>query len=235
MATTRKVAQQQQEAEEEIPFDVVEAISPDDVGDLAEVKGDSAIESVKDVTFIVVKASIDTQYETPNDTSSDWAVKRLKLEVKVGPNGTDGEGKYAEKRFFPSLVVAYPMHTVDGRRTPNLEVLERIHQTNADAGKKNDKKTGQPKPFPRDYWLKQAQLDFKEFALATGLAEMKDVGDTGRKVWGMTAKLDDNMLAILASGDVEFVANVQKSYDAFRQEDRNELRRYRAVQAAEAE
>lgn len=226
---------EQEEFEDAVGFEVTDAIDPDDVGDLAEVKGNEAIEAVKDVTFIIVKASIETQFETKEST--EWACKRLRLEVKVGPAGTDGEGKYAEKRFFPDMVVAYPMHTVDGRRVPDLSVLERIHDAAVDAGKKKDTKTGKDKPFPRDWWLKQAQLDFKEFALATGMASIHENEETRQKSWKMNSPLNDEMLAILASGDVEFIANVVKERDLFRGPDewRNALKRFRAVPQGEAE
>lgn len=222
---------QEEEYGDEIPFSVEEAIDPSDVGDLAEVKGDQAIDAVRDVVMIVVKASIDTQREYKD--ASEWAVKRLHIESKIGPMGTDGEGRYAEKRFFTDLVVAFPMTTVDGRRVADLSALERIHQTAVDAGKKKDKK-GQDKPFPRDWWLKQSQFDFKEFALATGLAQMVE-NEQGQKSWRMTGPINDEMLAILASGDVQFIANITKSFDAFRQADRNELKRFRPVAQGEAE
>lgn len=264
MATKKQVAAREAEDAEDaaltddIPFEIVDAINPDDVGDLAEVKGDAAIEAVKDVTFVVVKASIDTQRQFEGD--QEWACKRLKLEVKVADGGTDGEGKYAGKRFFPSVVVAFPMVTVpadaskpvksdkrykvaagftsacvDGGRVPDFTALERIHEAAADEGKRQDKH-GQRKVFNASWWVTDAQLDFKEFALATGLAAITELQDgTGRKVWKMVAPLDDSMLGILASGDVEFIANVTKSFDGFRQADRNELKRYRAVTQAEAE
>lgn len=88
-------------------FDINEPI---EIGDLSDQTGDEAIDPAKRVGFIIKKATIRTQLENNQSAESDenkWLVRRLALQVAVGPDGVDGEGKYANKRFFPELPLTF--------------------------------------------------------------------------------------------------------------------------------
>lgn len=201
-----------------IPFSVTEEVNPDEVGDLTDQRdGADAIEPARDVVFCIKQggASLDIQKNGP-----DWVVKRLKVQAAIGPLGTDGEGKYAGKVFFPEFVLVF-----------NEDALRRLHEENVAAGKKKDK------PFNAAWWRNEARFDFKEFALATGLAVMQEDEGTGRKAWKMSGPINDETLVILGNGDVEFLANILKNKDNYKGEGyfKNDLKKFRPVAQGEAE
>lgn len=57
------------------------------------------------VPFTIIKAQVRTRYDNEGDKSS--YVKRLALQVAVGPDGTDKEGANANRRLFPEYVIAF--------------------------------------------------------------------------------------------------------------------------------
>lgn len=99
-------------ADENEGFEINEPI---DVGDLSDQStGQDVIEAARHVPFVVKAASVKTQLEdnkAPQSEYNNWKVKRLKLQVAVGALGTDGEGRYANKVFFPELILT--MNTTD--------------------------------------------------------------------------------------------------------------------------
>lgn len=84
----------------DVPFDVTDEV---DVGDLSDQQG-GVLEPAAKVHFIVKKASVRTAEDKDTKT---WMVKRLVVEAQIGPEGTDGEGKYAKKVLFPELVLTF--------------------------------------------------------------------------------------------------------------------------------
>jgi hypothetical protein len=90
--------------DEVIPFDVEEPI---EVGDLSDQEG-GVLEAATKVPFVIKKASVRTQLQdnrAPASEGNKWKVKKLALQVAVGPLGTDGEGRYAGKVLFPELIL----------------------------------------------------------------------------------------------------------------------------------
>jgi len=83
-----------------VPFDVTDEV---DVGDLSDQQG-GVLEPAAKVHFTVKKASVRTAEDKDTKT---WMVKRLVIEAQIGPEGTDGEGKYAKKVLFPELVLTF--------------------------------------------------------------------------------------------------------------------------------
>jgi hypothetical protein len=83
-----------------VPFDVTEEV---DVGDLSDQQG-GVLDPAAKVRFSVKKASVRTAEDKDTKT---WMVKRLVVEAQIGPEGVDGEGKYAKKVLFPELVLTF--------------------------------------------------------------------------------------------------------------------------------
>lgn len=65
--------------------------------------GGDVIEPVKDVSLIITQIKVDPY--TP-DGQQEWKTARMEVWMKVGPKGTDGKGKYANKHFFPRIQFA---------------------------------------------------------------------------------------------------------------------------------
>jgi hypothetical protein len=82
---------------------------PVEVGDLSDQSsGTDVIEPARGVGFIIKKAEVRAQLEDNKRAQSEdnrWKVKRLKLQLSVGSLGVDGEGRYANKVFFPELIL----------------------------------------------------------------------------------------------------------------------------------
>jgi hypothetical protein len=89
---------------DEVPFDVTEEI---EVGDLNDQQG-GVLDPAQRVPFTIRKASVRTQKDKD---SGKWTIHRLVIEAQVGPDGTDGEGKYAGKVLFPEFILA--LNTAD--------------------------------------------------------------------------------------------------------------------------
>lgn len=91
---------------------------PVDVGDLSDQSsGNDVIEAARNVPFVIKKAEIRAQLEDNKRAQGDdnrWKVKRLKLQIGVSATGVDGEGRYANKVFFPELIL-----TMNQRDFPN--------------------------------------------------------------------------------------------------------------------
>lgn len=80
------------------------------VDDLSTQTAEDVLEPVRGVPFVIRKATIRTQLENNKFGQADdnkWLVKRLALQVAIGPEGTDGEGRYAKKVMFPELPLAF--------------------------------------------------------------------------------------------------------------------------------
>lgn len=97
-------------------FDVTDEV---DVGDLSTQQGNDVIEPHKKVRFEVRKATV-RDYKKDDDSS--WRKKFLALDVVVGSDGVDGQGKYANKHFFQDLLLLantshYPELDTENYRT----------------------------------------------------------------------------------------------------------------------
>lgn len=97
-------------------FDVTE---PVDVGDLSTQQGNDVIEPQKKVRFEIRKASV-RPYQ--KDGEASWRKKFLALDLVVGSDGVDGNGKYANKHFFQDLLLVantshYPELDTENYRT----------------------------------------------------------------------------------------------------------------------
>ena len=73
-----------------------------DVGDLSTQQGSDVIEPFRKVRFEIRKASV-RPYQ--KDGESSWRKKFLALDLAVTSDGVDGNGKYANKHFFPDLLL----------------------------------------------------------------------------------------------------------------------------------
>ena len=83
----------------EVEFDVVDLeVTPCD-----DQSGGDVIDAASKVRFTVVKATV--RYSPARD------VARLAVQAKVGPLGTDGDGKYANKHLFGEMVVWFDTTT----------------------------------------------------------------------------------------------------------------------------
>jgi hypothetical protein len=80
-------------------FDVTE---PVDVGDLSTQQGNDVIDPFRKVRFEIRKASV---REYKKDGEASWRKKFLALDIAVASDGVDGEGKFANKHFFPDLLL----------------------------------------------------------------------------------------------------------------------------------
>lgn len=80
-------------------FEVHEDI---EVGDLSDQEGQEVIEAARRVTFTIKKAERDVIVDKE---TQEVLFKKLKVTLAVGPLGVDGEGKYKNKHFFPSLLL----------------------------------------------------------------------------------------------------------------------------------
>jgi hypothetical protein len=219
MATKKQVAAAQEEEEEQTSFEVTDVIDPDEVGDLTDVKRDDTIPASQDVHFIVHAAKVDVRYDKMDDGSNGPVLsKALRVQAKIAPQGINEKGDYAGKILFCDLPLVLYLPIMADRH-------ERIQQRLLDEGK-----VKQTKPF-NEKWHKDSLVDFKEFALATGLAQMVEVEGTGQLKWKMTGPINDDLLSILASGDVEFIANVSRRENTQMDRFENKLSRFRAPAA----
>jgi len=211
-------------------FEVTEVIDPDEVGDLTDVKRDDTIPATNDVRFIVHAAKVDVRVDKEDD-GGDGSVlsKALRIQAKITEQGINDKGDFANKVLFCDLPLVLNLPAMAARH-------ERIQERLVSEGK-----VKQPKAF-NEKWHKDSLVDFKEFALATGLAEMHEVTAEDKKlikkgravgsiVWYMPQPINDELLAILASGDVEFIANVSRRENTQMDRFENKLSRFRAPAA----
>lgn len=83
---------------------------PIDIGDLSDQETSDVMDPARKVRWEIKKAEIRTNYDNKDDKSAGH-VKRLSLQVAVGPDGTDQAGLNANRRVFMDYVVAF---TSDG-------------------------------------------------------------------------------------------------------------------------
>lgn len=81
-----------------------------EVGDLSAAPESDVLETMRNVTFEIRKATLDTQ-EFKNDAGDKvWAKKNLHLQLNVGPEGAgepkdDGSPRYVNKAFHVNLLL----------------------------------------------------------------------------------------------------------------------------------
>jgi len=197
-------------------FEVTDEVSMDEVGDLTDVKRDDTIPASTDVHFIVHAAKVDVRVDKEEDGGDGSTLsKALRIQAKIAPQGINDKGDFAGKILFCDLPLVLNLPAMAARH-------ERIQERLVSEGK-----VKQAKAF-NEKWHKDSLVDFKEFALATGLAQMVEDEGTGQLKWKMTGPINDNLLAILASGDVEFIANVSRRENVGMDRCENRLSRFRA-------
>lgn len=87
--------------EENKPFDIVE---PFETGDVSDQTGQELLEAVRGICFDIKKAEIRVVESKEDGT---LLMRRLNLQCKIGPLGTDGNGKYAGKVVFSDVLAWY--------------------------------------------------------------------------------------------------------------------------------
>ena len=211
------------EAQDEIPFNVTEEINPDEVGDLTHVKRDDTMPAASDVRFQIAKASVDVRLDATKDggDGSTWLVKALRLQVKVAEPGVlikerneetneiEEVHKYAGKMLFCDLNLVL-----------NLPALEAKHKRLIASGAKDSSKSFNKK------WWEDSRVDFKEFALACGIAAMQENAN-GQLAWTMLMPINDELMKTLSFGDVYFIANVSRKENVAMDRFENKLTRFR--------
>lgn len=90
--------------EDAVPFDVTEEV---EVEDLTEQQG-GVVDKATRVPFEIRKS---TTRITEDKESKKWMVKKLALDVVIGADGIDGEGKFAGAHLFPEFILT--MNTKD--------------------------------------------------------------------------------------------------------------------------
>lgn len=85
--------------EDESGFDITDEV---DVGDLSAQTGNDVIDPAKGVRFEIRKVTVRPYIKQDEGI---WRKKFLALDLVVGADGVDGEGKYANKHFFQDLLL----------------------------------------------------------------------------------------------------------------------------------
>lgn len=116
MSTEAREALDYGDSDSDAPFDVTDEV---DVGDLSTQQGMDVIDPYRKVRFEIRKASV-RPYQ--KDGEASWRKKFLALDIAVTSDGVDGEGKYANKHFFPDLLLVantqdYPELDTDHYKT----------------------------------------------------------------------------------------------------------------------
>jgi hypothetical protein len=86
--------------------DDVDLNEPIQMDDISSQETTDVLEPANRVAFEIKTAKIRTRYDDENDKSSGY-VKRLSLQVAIGPDGVDGEGASANRRLFPEYIIAF--------------------------------------------------------------------------------------------------------------------------------
>ena len=73
--------------------------------DLSDQESSDVMERAPKVRWEIKKAEVRTRYDNEGDKSN--YVKRLSLQVAVGPDGTDGAGLNANRRVFMDYIIAF--------------------------------------------------------------------------------------------------------------------------------
>lgn len=135
-----------------IPFDVEDEIV---VGDLTDQEGGVLPGSTRVVGQIrkasVKRSLLDNKYDERED--NPWTFKYLNLEIKIGEAGIDGEGAYAGKVIFTSMMDVILTYSPPACRL---------------------KAESKGKPFNAEWWAKTARLGAKQFFIAIN-GSAKDV------------------------------------------------------------
>lgn len=183
-----------------VPFDVTEEV---EVGDLSDQEGGTlpaATRVVGEIKKASVKRNlIDNKYDERPDNPCTF--KYLHLEIKIGPDGIDGEGTYAGKHVFTSMmdiVLAYD---------------EAACRMKAESQKDRN---GQPKKFNAHWWAKEARYGAKQFFVA--------INGDARNV-----RVNDDYLLSLLGQPIMF--DIKREKDTDRGEGGNRLQNWRAVGA----
>lgn len=116
MSTEAREALDYGDSDSDAPFDVTDEV---DVGDLSTQQGMDVIDPYRKVRFEIRRASV-RPYQ--KDGEASWRKKWLALDIAVTSDGVDGEGKYANKHFFPDLLLVantqdYPELDTDHYKT----------------------------------------------------------------------------------------------------------------------
>lgn len=85
--------------------DDVDINDPIVMDDLSDQESGNVMERAAKVPFIIKEAKIRTRYDNEGDKSS--FVKRLSLQVAVGPDGTDQAGLNSNRRVFSDYILAF--------------------------------------------------------------------------------------------------------------------------------
>lgn len=99
MSTEAREALDYGDSDSDAPFDVTDEV---DVGDLSTQQGMDVIDPYRKVRFEIRRATV-RPYQ--KDGEASWRKKFLALDIAVTSDGVDGEGKYANKHFFPDLLL----------------------------------------------------------------------------------------------------------------------------------
>jgi hypothetical protein len=94
-----------------------------DVGDLSTQQGNDVIEPAKRVRFEIRKATVRPYVK---QGESEWRKKFLALDLVVGSEGVDGEGKYANKHFFQDLLLVANVKEFPDLDTENYRTKARF-------------------------------------------------------------------------------------------------------------
>lgn len=101
-------------------FDITDEV---DVGDVSTQVGGDAIEPHKKVRFEIRKLSV-RPYK--RDDEDAWRKKFLALDLVVGADGVDGEGKYAGKHFFQDELLVANINDFPELNTDNYKTKARF-------------------------------------------------------------------------------------------------------------
>lgn len=96
--------------DEDLPDFVTEDDIDIEVGDLSAAPEGDVLDTMRNVTFEIRKASLDTQEFKLEDGSKEWAKRNLHLQLNVGPEGAgeardDGTPRYVNKAFHTNLLL----------------------------------------------------------------------------------------------------------------------------------
>jgi len=81
----------------EAPFDIVDF----DIGDVSDQIGSDLIDPVRNVQFTIKDVKVDEVKDKLND---EVLLRKINPTLVIGPLGTDGEGRLANKHLFPSIL-----------------------------------------------------------------------------------------------------------------------------------
>lgn len=116
---------------EEAPFQVADPIVMDDLSD--QETGD-VMDAAQGVVFEIEKASIK---RTLDKETKEFKFAQLDFTLAVGPSGVDGEGKYANRKFFGWKHLDFPGVLLSFNKEKYITNNEK--QTSIDWWKKNSR------------------------------------------------------------------------------------------------